>query len=99
MTSAPASSPSSPQSTDDVSDRKATLFCQTCGHASPVDGDWRVRTVGSRQRLRCPECRSIVDERRVTGDRPTPVQQYVDVWSRYWSAFTTLFADGGRAEC
>ena len=76
----------------DARDRKATLFCQECGHASPVDGDWQVRTVGRRRRIRCPECRTVVDERRPC-DRDTPVQQCVDAWHRYWSAWATLFAD------
>jgi hypothetical protein len=96
MSSAPVSSPS----TGDASERKATLFCQACGHASPADGDWTVRTVDDRRRLRCPECRGVVDERRVPDDRPsTPVQRYVDVWQRYWSTWTTLFADESRADC
>mgnify|MGYP006875056941 FL=1 len=96
MSSAPVSSPS----TGDASERKATLFCQTCGHASPTDGDWTVRTVGGRRRLRCPDCRSVVDERRVPDDRPSPLlRRYVDAWHRYWSAWTTLFDDGSRADC
>ena len=96
MSSAPVSSPS----TGDASERKATLFCQACGHASSADGDWTVRTVGDRRRLRCPDCRCVVDERRVPDDRPSPpIQRYVDVWHRYWSAWTTLIADGARADC
>jgi hypothetical protein len=98
MSSAPVSSPSA----DGATDRKATLFCQECGHASPVDGDWHVRSVGARRRLRCPECRSVVDERRVTEDQhqpSPPVRRYVDAWHRYWSAWTTLFTEESRADC
>jgi len=60
-----SSAPASPSSSDGIHDHKRTLFCQECGHASPVDGDWTVRTVGERRRVRCPECGSVVDERRV----------------------------------
>jgi len=100
MSPSPVSSPSS----DAARIRKTTLFCQDCGHASPVDGDWRVRTVGGRQRVRCPECRSVVDERQLPEqehpdvDGPAPVQRYVGALSRYWSAWTTLF-DDPRADC
>jgi len=88
MSSTHVSSPSAA----DTSDRKATLFCQDCGHASAVDGDWTVRTVGERRRLRCPECRSVVDERRVSEPTPEePIRRYVDAVSHYWSAWTTLF--------
>jgi hypothetical protein len=99
------SSPVSPPPTDDVSDRKSTLFCQNCGHASPVDGDWTVRTAGDSRRVRCPECRDVVDERRVPDRRrggvgpAAPVRRYVDAWHRYWSAWTSLLADGSRADC
>jgi uncharacterized Zn finger protein len=67
MSTSSVSSPSG----DDASDHKATLFCQDCGHASPVDGDWTVRTVGGRRRVRCPECGGVVDERHVSGCHPT----------------------------
>ncbi|MEF8856900.1 MAG: hypothetical protein V5A16_05700, partial [Haloplanus sp.] len=88
-------SPARAQSSDDTGGRKAVLFCQDCGHTGPVDGDWRVRTVGSRRRTCCPECRRVVDDRRVTDDNaPTPVQWCVDAWSRYWSTLTTLLANG-----
>lgn len=95
-----ASAPSS----DGTHGRKAVLFCQDCGHASPVDGDWRVRTVGSHQRTRCPECRNVVDDRRFAErpveasgpDASAPVHWCVDTWSRYWSAWTTFLDDGRR---
>jgi len=94
MSSTRVSSPSAA----DASDRKATLFCVDCGHASPVDGDWTVRTVGERQRLRCPECRSVVDERRAPEPTPEePLRRYVDAVGDYWSAWTALFRP--RADC
>jgi hypothetical protein len=86
-------SPEPAPSIDDARGHKAVLFCQDCGHASPVDGDWRVRTIGDHQRTRCPECRRVVDDRRPaerSGD--DRVQWCVDAWSRYWSAWTALLA-------
>ncbi|AZH24196.1 hypothetical protein [Haloplanus aerogenes] len=97
-------SPLPAPSADDARGRKTVLFCQDCGHASPVDGDWRVRTVGNHQRTRCPECLSVVDDRRLVtpldaegADDPTTVRLCVDAWSRYWSELTTLFTDGPTA--
>jgi uncharacterized Zn finger protein len=85
-------------SATDASDRKAALFCQQCDHASPVDGDWVVHTVGDHRRLRCPECRTVVDERHAPeATAETPVQRYVDAWGRYWSAWTSLLAP--NADC
>ncbi|WP_251341663.1 hypothetical protein [Haloplanus halophilus] len=94
MEHTPARSPSTGE------DRKATLFCPECGHASPLDGDWDVRTVGGHRRVRCPECRTVVDERRGTDRRPVragALDRCVDAWERYWSAWTALFT-GGAAE-
>lgn len=60
----PSSEPA--PSADGTSGHKAVLFCQGCGHASPVDGDWCVETIGDHRRTRCPECRRVVDDRRPT---------------------------------
>jgi len=97
-------SPEPSPSTDDARRRKTVLFCQDCGHASPVDGDWHVRTVGNHQRTRCPECGRVVDDRRPAtpldaddASTPTPVQWCIDAWSRYWSAWTALVADSSAA--
>jgi len=57
-------SPEPAPSTDGARGHKTVLFCQDCGHASAIDGDWRVRTIGGHQRTRCPECRRVVDDRR-----------------------------------
>jgi len=104
-------SPDSAPVDGDANASKTTLFCGDCSHASPVDGDWTVRTVGGRRRVRCPECRGVVDERRLSGDgrvsdsdsdsgptSETPVQRCVAVFRHYWSAWTTLL-DGSRADC
>ncbi|MFB6100978.1 MAG: hypothetical protein ABEJ73_00245 [Haloplanus sp.] len=83
-----------------AADSKATLFCPDCGHASPVDGDWDVRAAGDRRRVRCPDCRRVIDDRRVrdhptrVDDHSTPVQWCVDAWDRYWSAWSALVTGG-----
>lgn len=48
--------------------RKAVLFCQSCGHESPIDGDWRIARVDRRTRSEkaiytCPECARTVTVR------------------------------------
>jgi hypothetical protein len=55
---------------DGSGDRKAMLFCPDCEHANPIDGDWVVRTVAGHRRVRCPDCRTVVDERCVTDCQP-----------------------------
>lgn len=39
---------------------KSTLFCPTCEHASPIDGDWIMDDAVARERLCCPSCGEIV---------------------------------------
>lgn len=46
--------------------RKAVLFCASCGHESPVDGDWTVaerETGTTRCVLKCPDCEHVVVDR------------------------------------
>lgn len=43
--------------------RKAMLFCPTCGHESPVDGDWRLRERAHTTEYRCPDCNERLTER------------------------------------
>lgn len=52
--------------------RKATLFCQSCDHESPVDGDWRLRSRDDRTEYVCPVCDATVTERPVPEDAPDP---------------------------
>ncbi|WP_248895310.1 hypothetical protein [Haloplanus halobius] len=47
----------------DDTHRKSALFCPACGHTSPVDGDWHVKTVADHRQLRCPDCHRVVDDR------------------------------------
>jgi len=39
---------------------KTRLFCPTCDHESPFDGDW----LGDGPRLHCPRCGDCVVDRR-----------------------------------
>ncbi|AEH37583.1 hypothetical protein [Halopiger xanaduensis] len=43
--------------------RKSTLFCRTCDHASPIDGDWRRRERGETVVYVCPVCETRITER------------------------------------
>ncbi|WP_256687673.1 phage terminase large subunit family protein [Halococcus qingdaonensis] len=54
------------QSTTSGAPRKGTLFCPTCGHASPIDGDWRVEPAEDdpdRVVYRCPDCGATIANR------------------------------------
>jgi len=42
---------------------KGTLFCQSCWHESPADGDWRVQATPDGDRYRCPNCGATVADR------------------------------------
>ena len=42
---------------------KTTLFCPTCGHESPLDGDWIGDDRSARHRLLCPRCGDCVVDR------------------------------------
>ena len=46
---------------------KTELFCQSCGHASPIDGDWNADDAAVRHRLRCPRCDRVVVDRTPAG--------------------------------
>jgi len=43
---------------------KSTLFCPSCDHASPVDGDWRTRTRAEGTVVSCPSCGADLTVRR-----------------------------------
>jgi len=55
------------QSSDGVSAlrsrEKSVLFCPSCGHESPLDGDWAVDADGDSDTYRCPECRAVISDR------------------------------------
>jgi uncharacterized paraquat-inducible protein A len=54
-----------PDSRTSERSRKAVLVCQACDYENPPDGDWVLRTVGSREVRRCPRCKSVVERRPV----------------------------------
>jgi transcription elongation factor Elf1 len=43
---------------------KLSLFCPTCDHASPLDGDWTIDKTDTRYRVQCPVCDSFVVDRK-----------------------------------
>lgn len=56
--------PASEQSLHDADSReKSILFCPTCGHESPISGDWTVRTADSHRILECPACETTITSR------------------------------------
>jgi len=42
---------------------KTRLFCPTCGHESPLDGDWIGDDRTARRRLLCTRCGDCVADR------------------------------------
>lgn len=50
--------PSTPRSRS-----KSVLFCPSCGHESELNGDWTLEMAGNTTTYRCPECRTVVNER------------------------------------
>lgn len=54
--------------------RKNTLFCPSCGHASPTDGDWRTRATASGVDYTCPVCDAEVTTRPADRADPQRVQ-------------------------
>jgi predicted RNA-binding Zn-ribbon protein involved in translation (DUF1610 family) len=59
-------------STGRATHEKSTLFCPTCGHDSPVDGDWRVHAETDGVVYDCPVCDDTITE-RPTWAEATPV--------------------------
>lgn len=47
---------------------KTTLFCGSCDHASPVDGDWIADDARRGQRLICPRCGTVVVDNPTLSD-------------------------------
>ncbi|WP_324760618.1 hypothetical protein [Haloarcula montana] len=41
---------------------KRTLFCRSCEHASPIDGDWIMDDSVHHERRLCPRCGAVVDQ-------------------------------------
>jgi len=47
---------------------KAVLFCSSCGHESPVSGDWVVERAEESETYRCPDCHTVISSRTDTRD-------------------------------
>ncbi|MEF8781496.1 MAG: hypothetical protein V5A39_00210 [Haloarculaceae archaeon] len=65
---APASS--RPSSTANTPRPKNVLFCPSCAHESPTDGDWQRQTRGDETVYRCPSCGTDVTVRPTGGLTP-----------------------------
>jgi DNA-directed RNA polymerase subunit RPC12/RpoP len=83
---------------DGPPDRKSVLFCPSCDHASPVDGDWVVRERTTGLEYRCPDCDARITERereRGPDRRPNPT---VRLWST-WLRTATAWVRSTRRPC
>lgn len=45
-------------------ERKATLYCPTCGHGSNINGDWTIHVLNDSITYECPKCEMEIDSRR-----------------------------------
>ncbi|MDS0258779.1 phage terminase large subunit family protein [Haloarcula sp. S1CR25-12] len=43
--------------------QKAMLFCPSCGHESPVTGDWDVEQTDGERTYSCPWCHTVISSR------------------------------------
>jgi len=43
--------------------QKALLFCPSCGHESPVTGDWEIERTGDGRVCSCPWCHTVISSR------------------------------------
>lgn len=75
---------------DGPPDRKAVLFCPTCDHASPVDGDWVVHDRATTLEYRCPDCDARITERnreRASDRQTNPAVRLWSAWLRAVNAW------------
>ncbi|WP_435361491.1 hypothetical protein [Haloarchaeobius sp. DFWS5] len=68
--------------------RKATLFCPTCDHDSPPDGDWVLDRRETGTAYDCPDCETTITVRRPpkpdrSEDAPEPVHA-ASVATTHW---------------
>ncbi|PSP61123.1 hypothetical protein BRC76_06790 [Halobacteriales archaeon QH_8_67_36] len=43
--------------------QKTSLFCPSCGHESPITGDWDVEQTADGRAYRCPCCHTVISSR------------------------------------
>jgi len=43
--------------------QKAMLFCPSCGHENPVNGDWDIEQTDDGRDYRCPWCHTVISNR------------------------------------
>lgn len=72
---------------DGPPDRKGTLFCPSCDHASPADGDWVVREHASGVEYRCPDCGARITERAPGRERGPETERPTHPVARFWSTW------------
>ncbi|MCU4741466.1 hypothetical protein OB955_11265 [Halobacteria archaeon AArc-m2/3/4] len=53
--------------------RKMVLYCQECGHDSPITGDWDESRHGDEVQFRCPDCGHLVTRRPCKEPKPVPL--------------------------
>jgi hypothetical protein len=61
--------------------RKSTLYCWECDHASPVDGDWIRNSRDGALSYVCPVCETTITERSVEDGRDSEPRPAA-AWSR-----------------
>ena len=90
--------------------RKAVLFCPTCDHENPVDGDWEVHEdheAGTCQ-LACPVCGTPVVTRSLSQEHEDTepalavelFQRTVQSWGELWRrSLETWLPGSNRSDC
>jgi predicted RNA-binding Zn-ribbon protein involved in translation (DUF1610 family) len=48
--------------------QKTQLFCPSCGHESPVTGDWEAKQTEDGRAYGCPWCHTIISSRPESDD-------------------------------
>ncbi|ELY67563.1 hypothetical protein [Natrinema versiforme] len=72
--------------------RKATLFCWECDHASPIDGDWQVRSRERHVAYVCPSCETTLSKRpRHTDPSPARAPTPLAAWRRALRTSATVW--------
>lgn len=64
--------------------RKATLFCWECDHASPVEGDWLLESEDRYAAYVCPDCETTLTKRPRSNEpaRDRTITGPLTLWQR-----------------